>query len=364
MNLRFGPVFTAAFMAAALMISLFPPRLAVRAVRPYAVTDLTGQNVELPGPAKSAVIYTPTVWHYVTVDQTSQNIQAMAAFMTNEIRGNLLDRIFPGLTRKEPALGDTVAVARPLSSELILLARPDVIMGWAHFSGELAYVKYPGLIQIPASYSLEAMYLLLGRLTGKSLRVDYLYRRQSQRFCELNAGFSPKPDKPLTAVAFSARQTVMGKEFTVFNRNLKRAGLINAAGDLGIRPGPLSPEILLELNPDIIFLNYLNRSVRVNDFYRQPALQGLSAVRNKRIYRLPRGAARMEGPVEEPILTAWLTVLAYPDLTGRMSLRGEIKNTYREFYGYEMSEDEIDDFLELGENALSADYGRFVRKAD
>ncbi|MDR1085012.1 MAG: hypothetical protein LBP22_09185 [Deltaproteobacteria bacterium] len=343
-----------------LLLSLSAPGLKERGTLPYIVTDLTGCQVDLSGPAKEAMLFTPSAWHYVTVDETDQNIQAIAAFMTQEIKGELLDHIFPGLSMKEPVLGQAVAVARPLSLELVLVAKPDILLNWAHFSHEFLYIKYPGLIQVPANFDTSELYGLLGRLTGKNGRVSYLYRRFHEQLAVLSAHLPLRPEKLLTAMPLNGHLHIMGRNFISVNTNLNRVGLKHIAQNYDSRQGPLNLEVFLELDPDFIFLYFHDLSFSVDDVYTHPVLGSLKASRMRQVYRLPKGTSRLEGPVEEPILAAWLSKIAYPEMSEPVSLREQIKNTYHEFFGYEMTQEEIDHMLQMKENRGSANYEQFV----
>jgi iron complex transport system substrate-binding protein len=362
MKLSLGTIFFGLFTALALLISWTVAPLSQRVGGAYAVNDLTGRSVRLYGSAKKAMIFTPIIWHYVTVDQSDQNIHSIAPFMAEEIKGKLLTRIFPGLTEKNQALA--VAGAIPLSTELILLARPDVVVSWAHFSGELSYVKYPGLILIPSNFTIEGLYPLLAQLTNKYQRVDYLDHRFQERLLVLTEHLPSLTSNSPTALALSSRLVIMGRNFINLNRNFERVNIINAASNLVFQSGSLNIEALLALNPDLIFLSFVERSLKVDDIYQNPLLMGLKAVKQRRVYRFPKGLARMEGPVEEPILASWMKRLAYPDLTGSLSLRRDIKKIYWEFFHYEMSEEEIDELLELPENRFSAHYEQFFGRRE
>jgi hypothetical protein len=69
----------------------------------------------------------------------------------------------------------------------------------------------------------------------------------------------------------------------------------------------------------------------------------------------------MDGPVEGPIMDLWMALMIHPDLKPERSLRTEIQETYHEVYGYIMSEAEIDEYLFLPDNTLSAGYERIIR---
>lgn len=74
---------------------------------------------------------------------------------------------------------------------------------------------------------------------------------------------------------------------------------------------------------------------------------------------MPRGAARLEGPLEEHLLILWLWQTVRPQIPLKFDMREEIRLSYRFVFNYELTEDQIDQWLRLEENMRSFGYGRF-----
>jgi hypothetical protein len=76
----------------------------------------------------------------------------------------------------------------------------------------------------------------------------------------------------------------------------------------------------------------------------------MRAVKNRRVYHMPMGAMRLEGPVEEPLFMAWTGLTLNPEQGRGLDLRREIKDAYHEAFGHDLTEDEVDVWLRYDEN--------------
>jgi ABC-type Fe3+-hydroxamate transport system substrate-binding protein len=129
------------------------------------------------------------------------------------------------------------------------------------------------------------------------------------------------------------------------------------ARNLRTRGRQQEAERILAMNPDIITSN-------PEDLYKDPRWRGLDAVRNRRVYG---GNYIFSGYVHDidnlPLSARWQAEIFHPS---RMSAqtREKIRAHYRESYGFEMSEEEIDELLRVRENAASQGYERFTQAAE
>jgi iron complex transport system substrate-binding protein len=90
-------------------------------------------------------------------------------------------------------------------------------------------------------------------------------------------------------------------------------------------------------------------------------LQGVAAIRSKRVYKMPHGGYRWDPGSHESFLTwQWAAMLIQPDIF-RFDLRREMREGYRFLYNYDLTDDEIDEILQMKLNQRSAGYDRFKR---
>lgn len=120
---------------------------------------------------------------------------------------------------------------------------------------------------------------------------------------------------------------------------IRTAGGVSVAEDG--TTGDVSVETIAGWNPDIIIAG------NPAEILADDRLQDLQAVKNKRVYRGPKGSMGWDAPSPEvPLGFAWLAQTLYPDQFKDIDIEKETKAFYREFYNYELSEEEYRSFFE------------------
>lgn len=120
---------------------------------------------------------------------------------------------------------------------------------------------------------------------------------------------------------------------------------ITAAGGIPVAEAGTTGDASLEQvalwDPDVI-----STSSDVETILSDPALQDLKAVKNKAVYKSPSGAMGWDAPSPEvPLGFAWLAQTLYPDVFTDVDLEAKTKELFREFYGYELSDEEYEGFF-------------------
>ncbi|MDR1921229.1 MAG: ABC transporter substrate-binding protein [Candidatus Adiutrix sp.] len=356
------------FLLAALLKGLWAPEVAERAADSAGgleVVDMTGRLVHLDGPARRAVLLTPLSWHYLTVTRSDESIIMVPPYMKHEFAESVLGRIFPALAAKPVSIFDTKSAAL-FSAEQSLLMNPDVILSWDYLARDLEKIKFRGLIKITGDGRYkEKLYEVLGELTGQSERVEQMWARyranESALFAKIPA---EAPEKTLIVIGNDNFALWRGQPYKKYAADVKKLRARNMAEKISNTSGPLNMETLLQLDPDFIFINPFSSyftAMTTADIYAHPVLRRLKAVSAKRVYHMPLGAARLEGPYEDYLFLLWSALVMRPELDLELDLRSAVRETYLEAFGYEMSEDEIDAWLRFEENKFSAGYARLGR---
>ncbi|MEJ0039505.1 MAG: ABC transporter substrate-binding protein [Gammaproteobacteria bacterium] len=352
---------------AILVIALSPPGVSeASAAGMREIRDMTGRVVRLRGTPKRAMIFAPVLSHYVTVDGDT-HVSAIAAFMRAETNGSLLGKLYPKLSSKEIASTSTPTNGTPASVEQTMLEAPDVVLTWAWFAAKIEEIHYPGLMKMLSDKSSvgETTYRLFGDLTQRSERVDALLARDRKQMDELHAELPQPARPPEIMLMLPWNHAMWGPSTPGFNRDIRSLGARNAA-EATRGAGGQNIEEIIRLDPEVLFLPtaYPMQKSSPADVYADKSLGAIRAVRDRRVYRIPNGAADMEGPVENSLKMQWIAELIYPDMKPRMPLRTAIRDAYRSAFAYEMSDDDIDALLRLDENRISANYRRFARGFD
>jgi ABC-type Fe3+-hydroxamate transport system substrate-binding protein len=116
-------------------------------------------------------------------------------------------------------------------------------------------------------------------------------------------------------------------------------------------------ERVLMMNPDVIF------GPTLREFGDDPRWRGLDAVRNRRVYAdYPPFCGYRHNPDNQPACLRSQAEILHPDRLAPKT-RQAIRDHYRQSYGFEMSEEQIDILLKVEENAASLGYERFTRAA-
>ena len=338
------------------------------------ITDMSGCDVELVGPASRIMVNTPITWHYLAITGSDEAVIMIPPYMKREVGVSVLGKIYPSLNLKPLSFLNNASAA-PFSVEQAMLINPDVVLSWDYISASFENVKFPGLVKIAQDDGdKRKLFQVLGELSGRSERVAWLWSRHQKEMAYLRSTLRNDVKKKKMII-------LANTDFALWNNAsqphvhqwLRQLGGLNLAEKMRFGGGQfrtsaaLNLEALLRLDPDLIYINpyaLAFASIDVAEIYTNPKLQGLKAVKNKRIYHMPSGAARLEGPVEEPLFMIWMYQTMHPELPSAINLRDKIKEAFIDMYHYEMSDREIDDWLRLEENQISNGYDRFRLVSD
>ena len=118
----------------------------------------------------------------------------------------------------------------------------------------------------------------------------------------------------------------------------------------------INVEQILIWDPDVIVLTNFEHDLTPETLYKNPMLSQLSAVRNKRVYKVPAGGYYWDPPSQDsPLYWIWLAKLMYPQ-TVQFDMRHEIRSAYQMLYGFDISDSQIDQVLHVDTNQHSLNY--------
>jgi iron complex transport system substrate-binding protein len=312
-------------------------------------------------PAKRVVMLDNSLSGYVTINEGTDHIVAVARFSREWATDGLLNRIYPDLERLP--LTDNSAMPDP---EQMLYLRADVIFAWRGPADFFKATGLPGLIELwiddkEPVRSREKVWRDMGEAAGKSARVTALLDKWAAKRAALKMALPQDAARQVRVALVHA----YNEEWYTTNSNyyiaykLELAGARNATGDFKFT-GKADLEQFLLADPDTILFGFVPEDrTTMRQITDRPEFQSLRAVREGRVYRLPQHTY-MNEPVEDRLLLTWMAEVFYPDIMPH-KLRDEYKETYREVYHYAISDDEIDKAIYLEENRSSAGYGRFAR---
>lgn len=124
------------------------------------------------------------------------------------------------------------------------------------------------------------------------------------------------------------------------NSLLKSAKAENVMAKAGKGWSTIGKETLLDMNPDVIFLE--NGGADVKSVLQDSALSSLNAVKKKQVYEFPSPLETWDTPNLSSCLGAlWAYATLYPDNLSMDTVKQEAKDFYRTFYHIEVKDSDL-----------------------
>jgi iron complex transport system substrate-binding protein len=272
----------------------------------------------------------------VRLERKPQSIVSLTVF-TDDILLDLVDhdRLI-GVTHfsEDPTISNVVDKIADIPNrltmnvEVILSLQPDLIFvaNWSQAdivsqlreAGVPVYLIATGL-NIAA---IQEKIRTIGRLVDAQEEADAMILDMDSRLAEIHRIVSVlTAEQRLTVMDYTTWGSAQGVGSS-WDEIIRRAGLINAVAQFSADEWgqvPLSKEKILELDPDLLILPgwVYGDPGGADAFYKQtvedPAFQGLSALRESRVYQMPEG---LKAATSQYIVDAidYLARLAYPQL--------------------------------------------------
>ncbi len=274
--------------------------------------------------------------HAIRLERKPQRIISLTAF-TDDILLDLVDhQRLIGVTNfsEDPALSNVVDKIADIpykltvNVEVILSLQPDLVFvaNWSE-ADKVAQLRASGIpvfliatgLSVPV---IQKKIRTIARLVDAVQEAEAMIDGMDRRLSEVQGRVSTVPeDQRLTVMDYATWGSAQGAGSS-WDEVIRRAGLINAVEEFTADEWgqvPLSKEKILELDPDLLILPgwVYGDPGGADAFYRQtledPALQGLTAIREGRVYQMPEG---LKAATSQYIVGAieYLAHLAYPKL--------------------------------------------------
>lgn len=334
--------------------------------RSAEIIDQRGHRIVLNAPAQRVVFLPmPGPAMYIAVDGTDRHIVAMNPSSKAAAREGLLATFFPKLN--ETATNIVQGASFMPNVETLLALHPDAVFQWTNpGSGVIVPLENARLtvfgIRNGGQSDLRDAIILMGKVSGEETRAHTIVEMQSKRAVDLAVALKdlPRNQRPrvLYLHRFSDSLSVSGAgSYNDFCIGLAGGDDV-ATSPLGVN-GTVTLEQILVWNPQVILLGNFDKAMP-DDLYNDPRWQGIAAVKTHRVYRMPLGGYRWDPPSEESALAwTWLAELLHPNRVN-INLRKDIHAWYKNLYGRDPTEAEIDRILYVKQNEGSAGYARLA----
>lgn len=355
-----------ALAVVAILLASMPPSMSRnKSVR--SIKDASGHSVPLVPPAGRIVMFPPVLWDYLALGADAKSLVAVSELLRDSAARSILNTTYPSIANLPTVVTRGTGTALPGDAEDVMRHDPDAVLSWSPLSDNLTAVDLPVVKLLlnaktrgsePHTADISNL-RVMGVLTGHQAAAEQIvstYLAAIERVSRRANAARAAAGRASRAMFLSVRGG--GQLYLEAPPFLQGTALEIAGADTkDFQPaGYFSAEQLLIWDPDVIVLNCCyGDGTPPAYFYDDPRFAGMSAVRNRRIYKAPAGVGRMENMLEWPLLVSWLAEVLYPDRMAH-TIRSDLAQLYLERYGYRPTPAELDAMLATNENAGSRDY--------
>ncbi len=331
----------------------------------HEVVDHAGNHVEVPDNIERVVIdQIPILSTYMAYfEGSAPYMVGYCGSFKDTISETVLKNIAPELLQSQ----ETVYAQSDLNIEEIIKLEPDVILYNAGNAEHAEILKASGIPAIgfatvgadtPADplERYEEWLKLLENIFGEQDKMDEFLQRGDEIVAEVKGRIAavPEEQRPTAMILYQlsdgvpqvAGQGVFGYYW------LEHLGVQNVAEETqGF--AQVSFEQIYAWDPEIMFLNgpgLMDLTVRdiMDNTVEGADFSTIQAVKNGRVYDTTLGMWNWFTPnPDAPLVLAWLACNTYPEAFADYPLEDTIREYYREFYGYEITDEELEGMLQL-----------------
>jgi len=278
------------------------------------ITDMAGRRVVIHGDVHKII---PT-FKPVTLCILSLGLQSrLVGIDTHSKKDKLTRTVFPGVTK----LTSVGTKSTGINLETILSLSPDLVILYAQKDGlylaeRLESMGIAAIIIMPESMdNIRRSLEMISRAVGLPQQYSSAINAMDNVLALVDSRIETIPLQDRKKAYFaSSRNFFNTAAGNMLQDNiLIRAGMVNVSHDLTGYFQDISPEQLLNWNPDIVFLSR-NLHGEGLALLHNPAIQRVSAICNKQIYRFPGSLAPWDFPSPlSALATLWAACQAYPE---------------------------------------------------
>ncbi len=295
-----------------------------------------GESTETPHPAGRRVVV-DSAGRSVAIPVRPQRVVALNASNVDlfyAAGGSLVGRpstmTLPPAVREKvaglPAVGETPSP----SVEKIIALKPDLVLGadvpFHHvLLPALEKAGIPVILQsLPNYRQIGETIRLFGEITGNKQEAEEAAARIESQVRRVKERCAGRP-QPLALAIWGSPESFnmalpgsfIGDLFQLLGAANAAEGRMPVAGDSGY--APLSLEYIAKVNPDVILLITHASAEKVSEKFRNelqqhPAWQGMKAVREGRVYKLPYHLFAVNPGTQVALAVEHLAGLLYPEV--------------------------------------------------
>lgn len=333
------------------------------------VVDQAGDTVEVPTDIERVVItFQPFGSIYPLFVGSAKTVVGMLPGSMFAAKYSLLKSAYPEILNVDTSFYQNNEV----NVESVIGLRPDLVLYMSGSEKEKELYRKAGIPALgfsvsQADFDTVQTYIgwidVLGKAFGMEEKaaaiIDYNQKNYDEIQKRLSAVKEEQKKKILVLNSYSATTmgTSGGKQFPDYWA--RGSGGVNAAAGAFTGNKQITMEQVYEWDPDIIYLADFS-PYEAEELMQSKARKGddwstVRAAKTKQIYKFPLGMFRWYPPNSESILSLWwMSKTNYPELFADIDLNAKIKEYYSKFYGYSLTDQELESIYHPASEASGA----------
>lgn len=334
------------------------------------ITDHADREVEVPtNPKRVAVLGIYPLPSMLTVYLDScDSIVAMEPGSMNAAKNGILSQLYPGITNITTDImdGDDVNI------ESLLALKPDVVFYNASDTQDLEKLENAGLTAVAFSATkwkfnctetFNEWMNLLDQIYPEHAgnREELIKKYSTDTYNKIQDTVKNVEEKQKVLFLFQYDENAMITSSSKFFGQwwCDAVGAVNVAQDVPAEKtnAVITMEQVYEWDPDVIVITNFTQA-KPDDLYNNAIgsddWSNVSAVKNKRVYKMPLGTYRTYTPsVDSPMTLEWLAQAVYPELFKDMDVKADVKEYYQNLFGVTLTDEQVDQMYTPNASASS-----------
>lgn len=258
---------------------------------------------------------------------------------------------FPQLLKMYPQFNDVVNAGSfdDLNIEAMVATEPDVaLVGVSSDKGnaQIADVGIPTYVMLigwAAVDTLKQEFLNVGKIVGDEQKAEDLVAHWDRVLGGLAEKVAAIPESERKKVYYLSAPDVTKANLGDWGRTwVDTVGGVFAVPEADLN-GDVTIEKALEWDPDVIVIQ---GGKDINAIYESEQVQDMKAIKSKQVFSVPIAGFWWDRPSPEATLGfLWLAQTVYPDYMADIDLKAETFAFFKEFYGYELTDEEYLSFF-------------------
>ena len=334
------------------------------------ITDHADREVEVPtNPKRVAVLGIYPLPSMLTVYLDScDSIVAMEPGSMNAAKNGILSQLYPDITNITTDImdGDDVNI------ESLLALKPDVVFYNASDTQDLEKLENAGLTAVAFSATkwkfnctetFNEWMNLLDQIYPKHAgnREELIKKYSTDTYNKIQDTVKNVEEKQKVLFLFQYDENAMITSSSKFFGQwwCDAVGAVNVAQDVPAEKtnAVITMEQVYEWDPDVIVITNFTQA-KPDDLYNNAIgsddWSNVSAVKNKRVYKMPLGTYRTYTPsVDSPMTLEWLAQAVYPELFKDMDVKADVKEYYQNLFGVTLTDEQVDQMYTPNASASS-----------